>query len=92
MGTGPSVDNTLGTSAGQYNSAQNSLSVYIILMYASKFAVNMLNDFSNSFTGTQLLIVIIDATWNVNECYYEVSYASARSLRMRRSTSSALGP
>ena len=42
-------------------------------------------------TGTQLLIVIIDATWNVNACYYEVSYASARSLRMRRSTSSALG-
>ena len=43
-------------------------------------------------TGTQLLIVIIDATWNVNACYYEVSYASARSLRMRHSTSSALGP
>ena len=43
-------------------------------------------------TGTQLLIVIIDATWNDNACYYEVSYASARSLRMRRSTSSALGP
>ena len=42
-------------------------------------------------TGTQLLIVIIDATWNVNACYYEVSYASARSLRMRRSTSSVLG-
>ena len=42
--------------------------------------------------GTQLLIVIIDATWNVNACYYELSYASARSLRMRRSTSSALGP
>ena len=36
-------------------------------------------------TGTQLLIVIIDATWNVNACYYEVPYASARSLRMRRS-------
>ena len=36
-------------------------------------------------TGTQLLIVIIDATWNVNVCFYEVSYASARSLRMRRS-------
>ena len=28
-------------------------------------------------TGTQLLIVIIDATWNVNACYYEVSFASA---------------
>ena len=42
------------------------------------------------FTGTQLLIVIIDATWNVNACYYEVSYASAILLRMRRSTSSAL--
>ena len=39
-------------------------------------------------TGTQLLIVIIDATWNVNACYFEVSYASAISLRMRRSTSS----
>ena len=39
------------------------------------------------FTGTHLSIVIIDATWNVNACYYEVSYASARSLRMRRSTS-----
>ena len=38
-----------------------------------------------NLTGTQLLIVIIDATWNVNACYYEVSYdASARSLRMRR--------
>ena len=37
-------------------------------------------------TGTQLLIVIIDATWNVNACYYEVSYASASSLRMRRSS------
>ena len=54
-------------------------------------------DFSNTqgqitqHTGTQLLIVIIDATWNVNACYYEVSYASARSLRMRRSTSSVLG-
>ena len=43
------------------------------------------------YTGTQLLIVIIDATWNVNACYYEVSYASASSLRMRRSTSSVLG-
>ena len=42
-------------------------------------------------TGTQLLIAIIDATWNDNACYYEVSYASARSLRMRLSTSSALG-
>ena len=42
-------------------------------------------------TGIQLLIVIIDATWNVNACYYEVSYASASSLRMRRSTSSVLG-
>ena len=42
-------------------------------------------------TGTYLLIGIIDATWNVNACYYEVSYASARSIRMRRSTSSALG-
>ena len=40
-------------------------------------------------TGTQLLIVIIDVTWNVNACYNEVSYASARSLQMRRSTSSA---
>ena len=28
------------------------------------------------YTGTQLLIVIIDATWNVNACYCEVSYAS----------------
>ena len=36
--------------------------------------------------------MIIDATWNVNACYYEVSYASAISLRMRRSTSSPLGP
>ena len=43
-------------------------------------------------TETQLLIVIIDTTWNVNACYYEVSYASVRSLRMRRSTSSALVP
>ena len=43
------------------------------------------------YTGTQLLIVIIDATWNVNACHYEVSYASASSLRMRRSTSSVLG-
>ena len=43
------------------------------------------------YTGTQLLIVIIDATWNVNACYYEVSYASASLLRMRRSTSSVLG-
>ena len=48
--------------------------------------------FKYSFlTGTQLLIVIIDATWNVNACHYEVSYASASSLRMRRSTSSVLG-
>ena len=47
--------------------------------------------FSTLFTGTQLLIVIIDATWNVNACHYEVSYASASSLRMRRSTSSVLG-
>ena len=34
-------------------------------------------------TGIQLLIVIIDATWNANACYmymnYEVSYASLRS-------------
>ena len=46
---------------------------------------------SYTITGTQLLIVIIDATWNVNACYYEVSYASASSLRMRRSISSVLG-
>ena len=31
------------------------------------------------YTGTRLLIMIIDATWNVNACYYhdyEVPYAS----------------
>ena len=32
--------------------------------------------------GTQLLIVIIDETWNVNACYFEVSYALARLFRM----------
>ena len=25
-------------------------------------------------TGTQLIIVIIDVTWNVNACYYEVCF------------------
>ena len=49
-------------------------------------------DFLSLWFLGQLLIVIIVATWNVNACYYEVSYASARSLRMRRSTPSALGP
>ena len=32
-------------------------------------------------TGNQLLIVIIDATWNVNACCFEVSYAWARSFQ-----------
>ena len=41
--------------------------------------------------GTQLLIVIFDAKWNVNAYYYELSYASAISLRMRRSTSFGIG-
>ena len=45
----------------------------------------------NVFTASKALIMIIDATWNVNACSYEVSYASARSLRMRHSTSSVLG-
>ena len=40
-------------------------------------------------TGAQLFIVIIDATRNVTACYYDVLYASVKSLRMRRSTSSA---
>ena len=61
-------------------------------LHVCPFVMHYNNITQSHNTGTQLLIVIIDATWNVNACYYEVSYASARSLRMRRSTSSALGP
>ena len=64
-----------------------------VLIYTSydELESQMLMIYKVLCTGTQLLIVIIDATWNVNACHYEVSYASASSLRMRRSTSSVLG-
>ena len=61
--------------------------IYLVFAEKSKFSFY----FIQYTTGTQLLIVIIDATWNVNACYHEVSYASASSLRMRRSTCSVLG-
>ena len=46
-----------------------------------KHSIFCLNTVFGYTTGTQLLIVINDATWNVNACYHEVSYASAKSLR-----------
>ena len=55
------------------------------LLFMLFVTLKILNAFYRITRG-KLLIVIIDATWSVNDvnaCYYEVSYASVRSLRMR---------
>ena len=52
--------------------------------------VEALNLLYSPYTGTQLMIVIIDARSIANACYYGVTYAQQGLQRMRRSTPSAL--
>ena len=55
-----------------------------------KNMVDALNLLYSLYTGTQLMIAIIDARSTANAYYYGVTYAQQDLQRMRRTTSCAL--